>query len=100
MINDRLSKSISDSGWAMFLQFLSYKAQFYGRQIIEVDAFYPSTKLCSVCGYKKEDLRLSDREWICPVCGTKHDRDVNAGLNLLRYGFAYLTGSRGGTAQT
>ena len=74
MINDRLSKSISDSGWAMFLQFLSYKAQFYGRQIIEVDAFYPSTKLCSVCGYKKEDLRLSNREWICPVCGTKHDR--------------------------
>jgi len=98
--NGNLSKQIADSSWSKFLQFLYYKAQLYGREIIEVDTFYPSSKLCSVCGYKKEDLRLSNREWICPVCGTKHDRDVNAGLNLLRYGLTHLTGGRVGTTQT
>jgi len=98
--NSRLSKAISDSGWAMFLTFLSYKAQLYGREVIFADRHFPSSKLCSVCGYKKEDLKLSEREWICPVCGTKHDRDINAGLNLLRYGLAHLTGSRDGTART
>ncbi|MEM5816129.1 MAG: RNA-guided endonuclease TnpB family protein, partial [Candidatus Aenigmatarchaeota archaeon] len=98
--NDRLSKAISDSGWAMFLTFLSYKAQLYGREVIFADRFYPSSKLCSFCGYKNTDLKLSDREWICPICGTKHDRDINAGINLLRYGLAHLTGSRAGTVRT
>ncbi len=98
--NDNLSKHIADSSWNKFLQYLYYKAQFYGRQIIEVDTFYPSSKLCNICGYKKEDLKLSDREWICPVCGTRHDRDVNAGKNLLVYGLTHLTGGRAGTVRT
>lgn len=96
--NRRLSKSISDSGWGMFLTFLSYKAGLYGRQVIFADRFYPSSKLCNVCGYKNISLTLYDGGWTCPFCGTKHDRDVNAGLNLLRY--AYLKGSRDGTART
>jgi len=98
--NSRLSKAISDSGWAMFLTFLSYKAQLYGREVIFADTFYPSSKLCHVCGYKNTNLKLSDREWVCPVCGTKHDRDVNAGLNLLKYGFTHPTGGRVGTTRT
>jgi len=98
--NGNLSKHIADSSWSKFLRYLYYKAQFYGRQVIEADTFFPSSKLCSVCGYKKENLKLSEREWICPVCGTKHDRDVNAGLNLLKYGFTHLTGGRAGTVRT
>ncbi len=95
-----LSKYIVDSSWSKFIRYLTYKALWYGRQIIQAHTFYPSSKLCSFCGYKKEDLQLSDRAWTCPFCGTKHDRDVNAGLNLLRYGLAYLKGSRAGTART
>jgi putative transposase len=59
-----------------------------------------SIKTCSTCGYKKKDLQLKDRDWICPVCNTKHDRDVNAGINLLKYGIADLTSSRDGTSRT
>ena len=56
------------------------------RQMDFVDRFYPSSKTCSVCGYKKRDLMLSDREWVCPKCGTMHDRDVNAAVNILLEG--------------
>jgi len=93
MQNGKLSKHIADASWRRFISYLEYKASFYGRQLIKVDPFYPSSKLCSVCGYKKQDLKLSDRTWICPVCGTKHDRDYNATLNLLREGLKHLKGS-------
>jgi len=62
--------------------------------------FDSSSKLCSVCGYKKDDLTLSDRYWKCPVCSTEHDRDINAAKNLLIYGITYLKGGRVGTART
>ena len=93
MQNGKLSKHIAAASWRRFISYLEYKASFYGRQLIKVDPFYPSSKLCSVCGYKKQDLKLSDRTWICPVCGTKHDRDYNATLNLLREGLKHLKGS-------
>jgi len=86
LLKTNLSKSISDSGWSKFVEYLRYKAEWYGRQIIKVDRFYPSSKLCHCCGYKKYDLALSDRYWTCPVCGAYHDRDINASLNLYKVG--------------
>jgi len=88
--NSKLSKHIADASWRRFIQLLEYKAKLYGRVLIKVDTFYPSSKLCSRCGFKKEDLKLCDREWECPRCGTKHDRDYNATLNLLKEGLARL----------
>jgi putative transposase len=64
-----LAKSISDSGWSMFVTYLEYKAQWYGRKLIKVDRYFPSTQLCSNCGYINKALTLSDREWTCPICG-------------------------------
>ena len=61
------------------------------KQVVFIDRFYPSSKTCSVCGYKKRDLRLSDRVWICPNCGMKHDRDINAAMNILLEGRRMLT---------
>ncbi len=82
MMKSRLAKSISDSGWAKFLNYLKYKAEWYGRTFIQVDRFFPSSKLCHRCGHKHEDLALHDRTWCCPACGEIHDRDVNASINL------------------
>ena len=84
--NHHLAKAISDTGWSMFINMLKYKAEWYGRTFIQVDRFYPSSKTCSNCGYIKKDLKLSDRQWICPVCGTHHDRDINASVNLYKIG--------------
>jgi putative transposase len=84
--NPYLSKSISDSGFGKFLRYLEYKADWYGKTLIVVDKFYPSSKLCSMCGYKHKQLKLSDRYWICPECRTYHDRDINASVNLYRVG--------------
>ena len=84
--NKCLSKSISDASWGMFAGMLKYKADWYGRDIVTVDRFYPSSKTCNKCGYIKHDLKLSDRGWICPVCDAVHDRDVNASINLFLKG--------------
>ena len=84
--NRHLSKSISDASWGMFAAQLAYKADWYGREILKVNRFYPSSKTCPDCGYIKRDLRLSDRRWTCPVCGTEHDRDDNASINLFLEG--------------
>ena len=84
--NKHLSKSISDAGWGMFAEQLAYKADWYGREILRVNRFYPSSKTCPDCGYIKRDLRLSDRKWTCPVCGTEHDRDGAASQNLFLEG--------------
>lgn len=65
---------------------LRNKALVNNKQVVFIDRFYPSSKTCSVCEYKKRDLRLSDREWTCPKCGTKHDRDINAAMNILLEG--------------
>ena len=84
--NKHLSKSISDAGWGMFAAQLKYKAEWYGREILKVNRFYPSSKTCPVCGYINRDLKLEDREWTCPDCGTAHDRDEAASLNLFLEG--------------
>jgi putative transposase len=81
-----LAKSVSDSGFGTFVRYLEYKADWYGRQLIKVNRFYPSSKLCSVCGYKHKELKLSDRYWQCPICGTCHNRDINASINLYKVG--------------
>ncbi len=86
--NRHLSKFISDVSWSMFTGQLKYKSDWYGRDIFTVNRFYQSSKKCSTpgCGYIHKDLKLSDREWTCPVCGTKHDRDINASINLFLEG--------------
>jgi transposase, IS605 OrfB family, central region len=81
-----LAKPVSDSRFGTFVRYLEYKADWYGRQLIKVDRFYPSSKLCNVCGYKYNKLKLSDRYWQCPICGTYHDRDINASINLYKAG--------------
>jgi putative transposase len=86
LLESNLAKSISDSSWSKFLTYLRYKAEWYGRTLIQVDKFFPSSKLCHCCGYKKEDLALDERIWTCPVCGKAHDRDVNASINLYLVG--------------
>ncbi len=84
--NHHLAKAISDVGWSKFINMLRYKAQWYGRNLFKVDRFFPSSKICSNCGYIKKDLNLSDRAWVCPKCGIIHDRDINASINLFNVG--------------
>lgn len=86
--NRRLSKSISDAGWSEFLRQLEYKANWYGRELVGIDRWYPSSKRCSDCGYTMPKMPLSVREWVCPECGSIHDRDVNAARNILAAGLA------------
>ena len=86
MQNHKLAKSIQDVSLYELKRILQYKASWNGKQVIFIDRFYPSSKLCSDCGYKKDDLQLSDREWVCPECGVVHDRDINAAKNILEEG--------------
>lgn len=81
-----MNKELSNVGLYKFCSLLSYKADWYGRSLIKVNRYYPSSQLCSCCGYKNTTLDLKDREWICPSCNTKHDRDYNASLNILKEG--------------
>ena len=78
-----MNRSILRNGWGSFVGKLAYKAQWYGRTFVQVDRFYPSSRLCHGCGYKYDGLKLSEREWVCESCGSSHDRDVNAALNIL-----------------
>ena len=89
--NHNLAKAIQEVGFYKFKETLVSKALVNDKQVVFIDRFYPSSKTCSVCGYKKRDLRLSDREWVCPKCGTKHDRDINAAVNILLEGQRILT---------
>ncbi|BEL06418.1 RNA-guided endonuclease TnpB family protein [Actinoplanes sichuanensis] len=86
--NGRLARAISDASWGMFRTLLEYKAEGYGRTLIAVPRWYPSTRLCSVCGVRAEKMSLSVRAWRCAGCGTQHDRDVNAARNILAAGLA------------
>ena len=89
--NHRLAKSISDCSWSSFVNMLYYKADWYGRIISKIDSFYPSSKTCSVCEYKLDNLTLDVREWICPNCGISHDRDINAANNIVKEGLKLLS---------
>jgi len=88
MKNSKLSKAIADASWGQLLGFLKYKAEWYGRELIEIDRWFPSSKRCSSCGYTLDNLPLSVRSWTCPECRTLHDRDVNAACNILAVGQA------------
>jgi len=81
------TKHIGDVGWGMFFQFLRYKSDWYGSNIVTIGRFEPSSKTCSVCGYIKHDLTLKDRTWKCPDCGESHDRDINAAINIRDFSF-------------
>lgn len=93
--NHNLAKEISSVGWGQFLTYVQYKLKRKGGLFIKVNRFFPSSKLCSVCGYKYADLSLDEREWTCPGCSAHHDRDINAKTNLLAEGIRLLTSTYG-----
>ena len=85
--NHSLARAIQSASWSEFVRQLTYKFEWYGKNILFIGRFEPSSKLCHNCGYIKQDLKLSDREWTCPVCGEHHDRDVNAAKNIKEIAF-------------
>lgn len=87
----RLHKNISDMSWSEFVIQLEYKAKWYGKTVSKIDQYYPSSQKCHICGHINTQTKdLSVREWICPQCGTKHDRDVNAAINILNEGLRII----------
>lgn len=90
--NHRLAKSITDASWGIFVSMLTYKAEWNGKKVVKIDRYFPSSQACNVCGYvNKHTKDLSVREWECPVCHTHHDRDVNAAINILRFGLNHTS---------
>lgn len=88
--NPNLAKAISDCGWGMFTKFLAYKLERKGGKLVEIDRWFPSSKLCSNCFYQMSEMPLDVREWTCPHCGTHHDRDGNAAANIRAEGIRLL----------
>ncbi|TMD62693.1 MAG: IS200/IS605 family element transposase accessory protein TnpB, partial [Chloroflexi bacterium] len=86
--NPSLAKAISDVGWGEFVRQLEYKSKWYGRTLVKVDRWYPSSKTCHACKHVLDSLTLDRREWVCPECGVVHDRDTNAALNILAEGLS------------
>jgi putative transposase len=89
--NRKLSKSISDVGWGMFVNFIDYKLKAKGGQLVEIGRFFPSSKTCSCCGHIVDELPLDIREWDCPACKNHHDRDANASKNIRAEGIRILS---------
>ncbi|MDP8963117.1 MAG: transposase [Cyanobacteriota bacterium] len=88
MKNHKLAQAIADAAWAELVRQLDYKCQWYGRQVVKIDRWFPSSKRCGHCGYVVDKLPLTSREWDCKKCGTRHDRDINAAHNILAAGLA------------
>jgi putative transposase len=88
--NHNLAKAISDVGWGTFTNFLAYKLEKKGGKLVEIDRWFPSSKLCSNCYYQIDKLPLDVREWTCPNCGAHHDRDGNAATNIRAEGIRML----------
>ena len=89
--NRQLAKSVSDAAWGEFSRQLEYKAAWHNKTIVKIDPFFPSSQLCSSCGYRTSDTKdLSVRSWNCPLCGAVHDRDCNAATNILNEGLRLL----------
>jgi putative transposase len=86
--NHKLALAISDSGWSELIRQLDYKCRWYGRKLVEIDRWFPSSKRCNSCGHILEKMPLNVREWQCPNCRTNHDRDINASKNILAAGLA------------
>jgi len=93
MKNHKLSQAFSDVALGTFYNMLTYKANWNDKTVVKIDRWFPSSKTCSNCGYINQDLTLSIREWVCPDCGIKHDRDLNASKNILIQGLNVLSGS-------
>jgi putative transposase len=85
---DRLAQTIADASWSELIPQLEYKAAWYGRTLVKIDQWYPSSKRCFDCGHVLDSLPLAVRQWTCPACGVSHDRDVNAAKNVLAAGLA------------
>lgn len=86
----KLGKSTNDNGFGMFRTMLEYKLASQGKTFAKIDKWYPSSKTCSVCGFIKDDLTLADRVWTCSACGTTHNRDHNAAINIRTVGLLGL----------
>ena len=86
----KLGISIFDLGYGTFLNYLSYKLKWLNKKLIKVDRYFPSSQLCSACNYRKSDLTLNQRSWVCPICGFKHDRDYNAAINIKKEGIRII----------
>ena len=98
--NHKLSKAIQDASFGTLLNMLKYKAVWHNRKIIEIGRFYPSSKLCHCCSHRMNYMGLEVREWICPNCGTYHDRDINAAINILNEGLRILDKGTVGNTET
>ena len=94
--NRRLARAISDASLSTLVAMIKYKSLWYGKTFHQIDMWHPSSKLCSECGYKMDDMNLSIREWTCPECQTDHDRDINAAINILNKGLSDLYGLTSG----
>ena len=95
--NPKLAKHIADANWGEFVRQLQYKAEWAGRQVVQIDRFFPSSKRCPSCGFVHESMPLSVREWDCPECKTHWDRDIAAAINIKTAGLAGLACGATGT---